>query len=171
MIRWTVPAATGLAMLLAATGTAGADVRITFENPAGYTDASSFRRGGVEPGAGVLRELERYIQRLGARNLQPGQRLEIRITDIDLAGDFRPFSARLDQVRIVDGLTPPRISLEYVLYEGRRRVASGQERLTDINYQWRGSISGSDRLDYEKTLLRNWFSDRIVKRKPPRRPL
>ncbi|MDX6806373.1 DUF3016 domain-containing protein [Terrihabitans rhizophilus] len=157
-----------IAVSLAAGSLARADVRVVFENPRGYTDASSFRRGGVEPGAGVLRELERYLQRLGERNLGPTQRLDIRISDVDLAGGFRPSAGALDQVRIVDGLEPPRITLSYELHERGRRVASGRERLADINFQWRSHASG--RLGYEKALLRDWFEDRIVKRRPARRP-
>ncbi|MGQ4273328.1 DUF3016 domain-containing protein [Terrihabitans sp. B22-R8] len=155
------------AALLGSAAAAQAEVRVSFVHPENYTDAGTSPRKGAKPGAGVLKELDTYLQRIGARSLKPGQRLDIEITDIDLAGDFRPWNRRLDNVRILDGLSPPVIRLRYRLTERGRVIARGEERVSDLNYQMR-FVVGSGRLDYEKAMLRDWFRKRIVQMRPPR---
>ena len=40
--------------------------------------------------------------------------LDIKVTDIDLAGNFEPWHGpQSDQVRITNGLYPPRIAIEF----------------------------------------------------------
>lgn len=154
---------------LALPASALAEVRVSFVDPAGYTDASlRGARRGAEPGSPVLSGLEGYLKRLGARELAPGQVLDIRVLDIDLAGEYRPWVRSLNEVRIADGLTPPRIRLEYRLRERGRTVLSASETVTDTNYLSRAGVAGaSDSLRYEKAMLRDWFRRRLVRREAP----
>ncbi len=86
-------------------------------------------------------------------------KLSIRITDIDLAGDFELFRGpQADQVRINKGLYPPRIVLEFEVIDGTAAVVkSGKRDLTDINYQLRNVYPREDYLRYEKDILRDWL--------------
>ena len=64
-------------------------------------------------------------------------------------------------------VTPPRISLSYVLTEKGKRTRSGEETLSDINYQMNTSARlSSDRYRYENALLDNWFT-RVAGRQRP----
>ena len=131
-------------------------VSVSFVEPEKFTDA---RRAELRPtSAGVLHELEKFLIETGARYLPPTMKLNIRVTNIDLAGDFELFRGpQADQVRITKGLYPPRIMLEFEVIDGTAAVKSGKRDLTDINYQLRNAYPGEDYLRYEKDILRDWL--------------
>jgi hypothetical protein len=112
-------------------------VSVSFVEPEKFTDA---RRLELAPtSAGVLRESEKFLIETGGCYLPATTKLSIRITDIDLAGDFELFRGpQADQVRITKGLYPPRIMLEFqVIDDTAAVVRSGKRDLTDLNYQLR----------------------------------
>lgn len=136
---------------------AHAGTTVRFVDPARFTDAGS--SGFRAADAGVLAEIKAHLQRLGGRFLAPGQNLTIDILDIDRAGMEEPWrGGSMGEVRIMRGVTPPRIKLRYVLSEKGKRPRGGEETLTDINYQMNPSARfGGDRLVHEKALLDDWF--------------
>jgi hypothetical protein len=132
-------------------------VSVSFVDPEKFTDS---RRAELAPtSAGVLRELEEFLIETGGRYLPETMKLNIRVTDIDLAGDFELFRGpQADQVRITKGLYPPRIMLEFEVIDGAAAVVrSGKRDLTDINYQLRSVYPREDYLRYEKDILRDWL--------------
>jgi hypothetical protein len=131
-----------------------ADVNVRFVSPGHYTDAGSFGASRASTEAA----LRTHLDRLGKRFLAPGQTLTIDVLDIDLAGQHEPWRYGLEDVRIIRGVTPPKIKLRYVLTERGRRTRSGEETLTDINYQMNPSARfSSDSYVFEKALLDDWF--------------
>ncbi|HEX2229334.1 MAG TPA: DUF3016 domain-containing protein, partial [Candidatus Binatia bacterium] len=136
---------------------AASRVSVSFVEPEKFTDA---RRAEMAPtAAGVLRELEKFLIEAGASYLPETMKLNIRVTDVDLAGDFELFRGpQADQVRITKGLYPPRIMLEFEIIDGAAAVVrSGKRDLTDINYQLRSVYPREDYLRYEKGILRDWL--------------
>jgi len=138
-------------------------VSVAFIEPEKFTDA---RRAELDPtSSGILRELEKFLIETGARYVPADMRLSIRVTNIDLAGDFELFrGSQADQVRIVKGLYPPHIVLEFEVLDSEAKVVkTGKRDLTDIDYQMRSVYPREDYLRYEKDLLRDWlraeFSD------------
>ena len=152
-MRWNLGIAAVLAVILSpASSHAGVNVR--FVSPSRYTDAGSYYTSS----ASVEAAFRAHLDRLGKRFLAPGQNLNIDIVDIDLAGYQQPLRFAPNNVRIATGVTLPRIVLRYVLTERGRRMRSGEETLTDINYQMNPSARFSgDRYVYEKALLDDWF--------------
>ena len=134
-----------------------ARISVAFIEPDKFTDA---RRAELEPtSAGVVGELQKFIITTGARYIPENMTLNIRITDLDLAGDFELFRGpQADQVRIVKGLYPPHIVLEFEVMDSAATVVkSGKRDLTDINYQLRSVYPREDYLRYEKDILRDWL--------------
>ncbi|MGH7845006.1 MAG: DUF3016 domain-containing protein [Candidatus Binatia bacterium] len=134
-------------------------ISVAFIEPEKFTDAG---RAEVEPTfSGILRELEKFLIDTGSRYVPENMRLNIRITNLDLAGDFELFRGpQADQVRITKGLYPPRIVLEFELLESAAKVIkAGKRDLTDIDYQWRSVYPREDYLRYEKDILRDWMRD------------
>ena len=134
-----------------------ARISVAFIEPEKFTDA---RRAELEPtSTGIVGELQKYIITTGARYIPENMTLNIRITDIDLAGDFELFRGpQADQVRIVKGLYPPHIVLEFEIMDSAATVVkSGKRDLTDINYQLRSVYPREDYLRYEKDILRDWL--------------
>jgi len=134
-----------------------ARISVAFIEPEKFTDA---RRAELEPtSTGTVGELQKFIITTGARYIPENMTLNIRITDIDLAGDFELFRGpQAGQVRIVRGLYPPHIVLEFEIIDSAARVVkSGKRDLTDINYQLRSVYPREDYLRYEKDILRDWL--------------
>jgi len=104
-------------------------------------------------------ELQKFMREMGERYVPRGMQLEIKVTDIDLAGDFEPWRGpQFDQVRITRDIYPPRISLEFRLTDGSGGIVSaGKRELRDIAYQRRLVRPLDDYLRYEKDILRDWF--------------
>jgi hypothetical protein len=132
-------------------------VSVTFVEPEKFTDA---RRAELQPtSSGVLRELKTFLIDAGTRYVPENMKLNIRVTDVDLAGDFELFRGpQADQVRITKGLYPPHIVLEFEVMDSTGTVVkSGKRDLTDINYQLRSIYPREDYLRYEKDILRDWL--------------
>lgn len=154
MFRKPFVVATLVASVLAA-APSFAGVQVRFIAPERYTDAGSF---GATSRDATIAEFRAYLRRLGERFLRSGQKLTIDILNIDLAGQYEPWRHGLSDVRIMRDVTPPSIRLRYVLTERGRRIRSGEDNLTDINYQMNPSARfSSDRYAYEKALLDDWF--------------
>jgi len=134
-------------------------IAVAFIEPEKFTDAS---RAELEPtSAGLLGELRQFIIATRVRYLPENTKLNIRVADIDLAGDFELFRGpEADRVRIAKGVYLPRIALEFELLDNAAMVVkTGKRDLTDIDYQSRGVYPQSDDLRYEKDLLREWLRD------------
>jgi hypothetical protein len=132
-------------------------VSVTFIEPGKFTDA---RRAELDPTSkGILGELQKFIIATGERDVPDNMRLNIRVTNVDLAGNFELFRGpQADQVRINKGLYPPHIALEFeVVDSAGTAVKSGKRDLTDIDYQLRSVYPRDDYLRYEKDILRDWL--------------
>ena len=137
-------------------------IPVVFVEPEKFTDA---RRGELEPNSpAILEELKTFLIETGARYVPNEMRLNIRVTDIDLAGDFELFRGpRADQVRITKGLYPAHLTLEFQLVDAAGRlIKAGKRKLTDLEYQLRVTAPREDYLRYEKELLRAWLRDELA---------
>ncbi|HEY7555709.1 MAG TPA: DUF3016 domain-containing protein [Candidatus Binatia bacterium] len=136
---------------------APARVSVVFVEPDKFTDV---RYSETERSSrALLLQLQRFIMDSAARFLPEALRMEIKITDIDMAGDFEPIRGpQLDHVRVNRSVYPPRIVLDFrVVDPGEQTVKEGKRNLTDIDYQLRTAYPREDYLRYEKELLRDWL--------------
>jgi hypothetical protein len=160
-MRITLPALACIATLLGS-GQADAGVMVTFANPAGYADARLI-------GTPVLAALRTHLQRLGAAHLARNRNLSITVLDIDLAG-WDAASRGPERLRIMRGVTWPKMRVRYVLSEGRKVIASGEELISDHFYLSRyGMASSSDPLRHEKNRLDDWFRQKFSAGRLPAR--
>lgn len=149
--RFALPLVTLLLSFPALAGTA----QVTFTAPESYTDASLSPGDGKER-ARNLAGLERHIAQLAVR-LPEGQVLAIEVLDVDLAGRRDPQLSSYD-IRVMRGITPPRIALRFTLSANAQVLASGDVTLRDTAYLERSaSASDTDPLRYEKRMLTEWF--------------
>lgn len=138
-----------------------ADVEVVFENPSGFRDIDYGYHGNRQGQKIYLPEIERYILKEGKRYLLDGQSLRMTITDIDLAGEFEGWHPPpWDDVRILKGIYPPRISFSFELVaEDGTIIKSGEERLSDLNFEFRIRTNHTDDLYYDKAMIRDWLKD------------
>jgi hypothetical protein len=157
--------------LCAETAEKRSPVSVSFLEPEKFTDVKE-EWGAVSVRSdarreAVLDELKQYLEKTAPRYLSAGQLLEIKITDIDLAGDFEPWrGANFDDIRIVKDIYPPRVSLEYRLMAADGSVIREARReLRDLGYLMSVSMPTSDSLRYEKEMLRDWLAQEFKRPK------
>jgi hypothetical protein len=159
----TVIGKVALAGLLAlGAGAASAGVTVN------YVDSDKFSDMPFAPWErkAVLDDLAAFYDELG-KALPPGQDLKVEVTDIDLAGREYPNSRGGNDLRILKGGADwPIIELRYSLTSNGQVVASGQEKLTDMNYLNRiNRLTDGDRLRYEKRMIEDWFNKAVLHKK------
>lgn len=105
----------------------------------------------------VFKQISAFFGEAAKSKLTDEETLYIEVTNLDLAGDvrFRPGVTR--ELRILDDLTPPRITFSYKMMKGEQVLKQGDEKLSDINYL--NSVIGPARdrpFAYENQLIKNW---------------
>ncbi len=109
--------------------------------------------------AARLEALARAVRAAGEVVVPAGLALEVRVVDLDLAGEFEPVRApAFERVRVMRGSTPPRIDLEFQLTDARGGVVTaGHRSLRDPCYlNWSGRLRGGG-FPYEEALLVRWL--------------
>ena len=146
---------------------AAAAAHVEFVKPESFTDAGRHYAG--EERDDNLRRLASHIGREAARRLPADQKLDVWVTDVDLAGYYDPRWGFTHEVRIVKDVYPPRIKLRFRLSRADGSVvAEGERKLTDRTFLTRAQRYPLDGLGYEKTMLDRWFSDEFQPRRVER---
>lgn len=138
-------------------------VSVQFGETERFTDFSSSYSNSDRSRDHFIKELATFIERRAADRLGAGQRLEVVITDVDMAGEFEPWrrSGGYD-VRIVKDLYPPRIDLSFRLLGADGEVlAEGNRKLRDLGFMYTGRPMDSDPLRHEKRLLDRWVASEL----------
>jgi len=134
-------------------------VSVSFISPEKFTDVRDDTMGSDRDRDYLLGEIKTTIENTARDYVGAGQTLEIKVTDIDLAGDFEPWrGAEFSQVRILKDIYPPRMDLEFKLVGADGKVISeGKRHLQDLSYLMNSVLPVSDALRYDKELVRNWI--------------
>jgi hypothetical protein len=126
---------------------------VRLKHPERYLQTTSNSVAGIKV-AGI----KAYLELLGT-SLAPGLVLNVAVLDLQMAGNVDEFRPPL---RIMSGVTWPTIRLRYALTNGRKVIASGEERLGSTLYQQDAAArTRDDPLRYEKAMLRDWFDARF----------
>jgi hypothetical protein len=146
------------ALALLANSAALAEVTVTYVKPEDFVDLpfSPYDRERT------LKDFSAYFATL-EKKLPEGQNLKIEVLDIDLAGRLYPRRGG-DEIRVMNGGADwPRMHLRYTLEENGQVLRSGDNEISNMNYQWnRTSYFDNDPMRYEKQMLDDWFNKNIV---------
>jgi hypothetical protein len=149
--------------LTAAISAEPGNVRINFVQPQHFSDFQiEGRQENVS--AGIFRDqVSAYLSPIVAKRF-PGDSLDLKFTDIDLAGRIDPSKTRkLANIRIDRNVASPlRLYFDYTLTDSSGKVvASGSKSLVDADYLYRYAYySGrakTSTLFYEKATLSRWL--------------
>jgi hypothetical protein len=153
-----------IAALAAGSAHAGT-AQVRFIDPDRFADADRSAFGLAERQR-TLEAIERQFQALAARHLGADQTLAVEVIDIDLAGELRLSRGGRDARVLKGGADIPRLAFRYRLQRGDTLVASGEERLSDLDYlRPTGSPAARNQpLAHEQRLLARWFVERFDKR-------
>ena len=119
---------------------------------------NQFHRGWLRP-KDWMASLSEHLQQRADAILPAGEKLEVTIDDIKLAGAFEPWhGAAAEDIRFMKDIYPPRIDLHYRLLDADGRVLrEGNEKLRDLSYLQRVVPNNTDPLRYDKRLLDDWL--------------
>lgn len=139
------------------------NVTVNFQEPDKFTDARSSFGSGTDQA--YLDTLSDHIKRKAAARIGPDQKLDVTVTDVDLAGDYLPARAALNDVRIIKDIYRPRITLTFKLTGADGSVIKQGDRTLVDNF-FMNNLALADRdqpLFYDKALLTDWI-DREFKK-------
>jgi len=158
-------------LLLLAPALQAAQVNLNWQQPENYRDIEAGNLGSnIKYQQRVIDQLGEYIQEAADKYLAPDQRLNMTITDIDLAGDVRYFFTRFPEgVRVVSDVYFPSIEFSYELLDGNNKlVISGEENVKDMGFLFSGThMVRNAPLGYEKRMIDNWFRETFSKLSSP----
>jgi hypothetical protein len=100
-----------------------------------------------------------YLRLRADRLLPAGQRLQIGIDDIKLAGSFEPWHGpAADDIRLLKDIYPPRIDLHYkLLAADGSTIREGTSKLRDMAYLQHAVANSSDAFAYDKRMIDDWL--------------
>ncbi|WP_306519154.1 DUF3016 domain-containing protein [Rheinheimera sp.] len=159
----------------AAASTGSAEVKLSWQNPEKFTD--------IRPGSGTKKAYQQRVinafdKMWGdfAKQLPPGYKLEVVITDVDLAGDVEAMYSgvgagrTMNDIRVIKDIYFPKVSLDYVLYDqNKAEVAKAAGvKIKDMGFMQSGSLGmGSREFGYEKQMLEKWFHKELLPKTKP----
>jgi hypothetical protein len=135
------------------------NVNVHYKDPQRFTEAKRSFGMHLVDADDYLKPLKEYIAQRASRILAPGQRLDIEVTDVDRAGEYEPWRGpRMDDVRIVKDIYPPRIDLDFTLVGADGKVLrKGIRKLRDPAFLSHNFAADQDSLRYEKGLIDSWL--------------
>lgn len=135
------------------------NITVNYIEPDRFTDARSSFGSFADPG--YLDILSNHFKEVGSRYVPADQKLDITVTDVDLAGDFIPTRPGMDMVRIVKEIYRPRITLTFKLTGPDGKVLKeGPRTLVDSYFMNNVSTIERDQpLFYDKEMISNWLRD------------
>lgn len=134
-------------------------VQVQWTDPTQFTELRYSRNRWDAERGNWVETLAEYLRTQASKQLPPGQKLDVTITDIKRAGDYEPWHGpRLDDVRVMRDIYPPRITLQFTLTDANGQVIDqGERKLSDSGYLLNSSLpNNTDPLRYEKRLLNEW---------------
>lgn len=160
-MRMILKASISIAILcaaLAAQAQSAPVVEVSFEKPESYVDAYQRSRSGSEQELKqTLDAIQRIFAEEGRRQLKPGDKLKITVLDVDLAGEIEPGRSGVLELRVVRGITWPKMTVRYSFTRDGKE-SSAEARLSDPGYQDNsGACARSAELCYERQMINRWL--------------
>ena len=136
-------------------------VSVQYVDPEEFSEAKQWGQQDRFNNVKYLEPLKAYLIQRATRMLPPGQRLQVSVTDIRLAGGYEPWhGAQLMHVRFMKDIYPPRINLDFKLLDSDGEVLrEGSRKLSNLGYLQSGvtGVSNTDPLRYDKALIDSWL--------------
>lgn len=139
------------------------DVTVVFSNPEQFSDVKDAFVPTDRGRDAILADIREFVIDRASSFLKKGQKLEVKFTNIDLAGEFEPqLGPGYDSVRILKDIYIPKFDLEFKLTGADGRVLNeGTRKLRDMAYLQRIVLDRNEPLCHEKELLNDWLSSDV----------
>ncbi|RTR31187.1 DUF3016 domain-containing protein [Shewanella atlantica] len=137
-------------------------VKIEWQEPKNFRDVKAVGDIQSRYEKRTFELLTKNLNKEAGKTLKSEQKLEMLVTDLDLAGDVRPtFGATMNDIRLVEELYPPRITFSYKILEGDKVIMAGDEKLTDMGFMQRVGRASDKPMRYESKMLADWLKKTV----------
>ncbi len=137
-------------------------VKIEWQDPKSFRDVKAVGDIQSRYEKRSFETLTKNLNKEASKTLKSEQKLEMLVTDLDLAGDVRPtFGATMNDIRLVEELYPPRITFSYKILEGDKVIMAGDEKLTDMGFMQRVGRASDKPMRYESKMLTDWLKKTV----------
>ncbi|QYK01832.1 DUF3016 domain-containing protein [Shewanella psychrotolerans] len=107
--------------------------------------------------------LTKNLNKTATKSFQSNQKLEMVVTNVDLAGDVRPtFGATSNDIRVVKDIYPPSLTFSYKVLEDDKVIVAGDEKLRDIGFMQTVGVINDKPLRYETRMLDEWLKKSVI---------
>jgi hypothetical protein len=133
-------------------------VAVSWDDPERFAERlrDPARRDLTSP-SGWVGQLAAHLRAQVEARLAPGERVEVRITDMARAGAYESFAVDARDIRILRDIHPPLIDLEFRHFDAQGGLLrEARRRLRDPGYLMSASPRRSDPLRFEKALIDTW---------------
>lgn len=138
-------------------------VKVEWQTPDNYHDIQSSNELQSRFENRFFETITKNINKQAEKTLKPNQKLEMQVSNVDLAGDVRPtFGATTGDLRIVKEVYPPRITFTYQILEDDKVIITGDEKLTDMSFLSRISRINERPFEAETTMLNDWLKRTVA---------
>ncbi|QDE32651.1 MULTISPECIES: DUF3016 domain-containing protein [Shewanella] len=138
-------------------------VKIEWQNPKDFSDIKTSNELQSRFETRLFETLTNNINKQAEKILKPNQKLEMIVTNFDLAGDMRPtFGATPSDLRVVKDLYPPRATFSYTITENGNVIIAGDEKITDMSFMYNTRRLNNKPFQYETTLFDDWLNKTIA---------
>jgi len=142
-------------------------VNVRWGDPAKFAEIRYSHNSFESRRGNWVEELAEYLRERAAPRLLPGERLDVEIVDVDLAGDYEPWrGVRYQDTRFLLDIYPPRMTLNLTRTDANGTVvAQGERKLSDMGYLLSAGVVGrsTDNLRYEKNMINQWLTREFPK--------
>jgi hypothetical protein len=153
------------AMLFISMPASAGDAKVQWQNPESYSDIRSGNQTNKSRMRSIDNSLGKEFSELAAE-LPEGYRLEVTVTDLDLAGEIDPIPTRsMNQIRVLKDIYFPRMTLDYRLLDAQSAVQMEQKdvKLKDMQYLSETNSVDSNQSYYsERKMIRDWFNKDVL---------
>ena len=135
-------------------------VSVAWEDPATFAELRHNQNRYQSARGTWLTDLAMHLRKGAEARLPAGQRLQLTIVDVDLAGDFEPWHGVNHQdVRIVRDIYPPRMTVRFKLHDASGAlIGEGERKLSDPGFLVGSTpINNTDPLRHEKRMIDSWL--------------
>ncbi|MGS0682552.1 DUF3016 domain-containing protein [Shewanella sp. 125m-7] len=137
-------------------------VKVEWQDPNSFRDIKSSGEIQSRFEKRTFEQLTKSLNKEAVKVLKPEQKLEMLVTDLDLAGDVRPtFGATTHDLRVVKNIYPPRITFSYKILQDDKVIMAGDEKLTDMNFMYSVNARNDKPYRYENTMLASWLKKTV----------
>lgn len=138
-------------------------VKIEWKDPKSFRDVKAVGDIQSRYEMRTFETLTKNLNKEAVKVLKPNQKLELQVTNLDLAGDVRPtFGASSHDMRVVKDIYPPRITFTYTVTQDGKTIMAGAEKLTDLGFMHSVGRINEKPTRYESKLLVDWMKKTVA---------